>query len=64
MTPSATMKALDTAQDVPPDPREPMTDVQAARLRDLSDRTGESYDENLTMQEAERRIADLEDIAW
>lgn len=54
---------IDAAQDLPPDPREPMTDVQAVRLRELSERTGEPFDSELTMRQAQRRIEDLEDIA-
>lgn len=53
----------DPAQDLPDDPREPMTDIQAARLRDLSERTGEEFDLDLTEREAARRIAYLEELA-
>ncbi len=54
---------LDPAHDLPEDPREPMTDVQAAQLRDLADRTGEAFDTSLTKRQAARRIAYLEELA-
>lgn len=54
---------LDPAHDLPEDPREPMTDVQAAQMRDLADRTGEEFDASLTKREAARRIAYLEELA-
>ena len=50
---------LDPEDALPDDPREPMTDVQAAQLRDLTEKTGTEYDESLTSGEAEERIADL-----
>ena len=56
MTDPKTDKALDDPTDMPPDPREPMTDVQAVRLREL----GEDHDDDLTKQEAAERIAQLE----
>ncbi|SFD93624.1 DUF3072 domain-containing protein [Roseivivax sediminis] len=54
---------LDPAHDLPDDPREPMTDVQAAQLRDLTDRTGEEFDMAMTQREAARRIAQLDELA-
>lgn len=41
----------------------PMTDVQAVRLRDLAERTGEPFDAQLTQRQADRRIAALEEMA-
>ncbi|HBT00009.1 DUF3072 domain-containing protein [Salipiger marinus] len=52
--------AIDAAMDVPPDPREPMTEVQTVRLRELSEQTGEPFTEELTEWQAEQRIAELE----
>ncbi|ANT62539.1 pyrophosphatase [Salipiger sp. CCB-MM3] len=54
---------VDAAMDVPPDPREPMTDVQEVRLRELSEAVGEDFDAELTLREADRRIEELEDFA-
>ncbi|MHA6345540.1 DUF3072 domain-containing protein [Roseivivax sp. CAU 1761] len=53
---------MDPAQDLPEDPREPMTDLQAARLRELAEKTGEEFDSHLTKREAARRIAYLEEL--
>ncbi|MBN9887543.1 DUF3072 domain-containing protein [Salipiger abyssi] len=55
---------VDAALDVPPPPQEPMTEEQEARLRLLSERSGESFDPDLTRREAERRIELLEDVAY
>lgn len=41
------------------DPEAPMTDVQAAELRQLTDKTGEAFDTSLTEQQAAQRIAYL-----
>ncbi|QFT64223.1 Protein of unknown function [Roseivivax halotolerans] len=54
---------LDPGADLPADPREPMTDKQAATLRQLTDETGEEFDMALTKREAARRIAYLEELA-
>lgn len=40
---------------------DPITDRQAAILRDLADRAGEPFDGNLTRGEAEARIEALRD---
>ena len=56
-------RTIDAAMDVPPDPRQPMTAEQDARLRELSQRAGEEFDAELTLWQAERRIAELDDIA-
>ena len=42
-------------------PNEPITERQAAILRDLAGRSGEPFDGNLTRGEAEERIAALRD---
>ena len=55
--------AIDPASDLPPDPRAPMTDRQAARLRELTEKTGEEFDSALTKRQAARRIAFLEELA-
>lgn len=39
---------------------EPMTEVQAARLRDLCEKHDEAFDGNLTKSQADDRIAALE----
>ena len=46
-----------------PDPgaaSEPMTEAQAARLKELCDRTGEPFDTSLTRAQAAERIEVLE----
>ncbi|WP_417720398.1 DUF3072 domain-containing protein [Salipiger sp.] len=55
---------IDAALDVPPDPRGPMTDVQAVRLRELAERAGVPVETDLTMRQAEHRIEELEAVAW
>lgn len=62
-TDSQSHLVLDPAHDLPDDPREPMTEVQMAQLRDLTDKTGEAFDTSLTKREAARRIAYLEELA-
>lgn len=57
-------RKIDAALDVPPAPRLPMTEAQEERLEDLAERSGESVDENMTMAEAERRIEELEAVAF
>ena len=42
---------------------DPMTEVQAVRLRKLTEATGEPMDGKLTRAEAARRIAVLEEMA-
>ncbi|WP_168771175.1 DUF3072 domain-containing protein [Palleronia sediminis] len=42
---------------------EPMTEVQAAKLRELTEKTDEPFDANLTRGQAEARIEALEDRA-
>ncbi|MCC1493997.1 DUF3072 domain-containing protein [Cognatishimia sp. F0-27] len=54
---------INAAADLPPDPREPMSEVQAVRLRSLSEETGEPFDGALTKRQAARRIAALEEMA-
>ncbi|KUF09690.1 DUF3072 domain-containing protein [Pseudoponticoccus marisrubri] len=54
---------IDAAADLPPDPREPMSEVQAARLRELTDKLDEPFDMALTKRQAARRIAALEEMA-
>ncbi|MBE9640682.1 DUF3072 domain-containing protein [Salipiger mangrovisoli] len=56
-------RRIDAAMDVPPDPRQPMTPEQEQQLRDLSERAGETFDAELTLWQAERRIAALADLA-
>ena len=48
-------RKIDAALDVPP---------QEERLEDLAERSGEPVDENMTMAEAERRIEELEAVAF
>ncbi|EIE50420.1 pyrophosphatase [Salipiger aestuarii] len=55
---------LDAALDVPPDPREPMTASQEARLRELSERAGEPFNSELTVQQAEDRIELLRAVVY
>lgn len=43
------------------DAEEPMTEAQAAELRDLCDRTGEPFDTSLTREQADARIAALKE---
>ncbi|QQA43305.1 DUF3072 domain-containing protein [Pelagovum pacificum] len=40
----------------------PMTEEQAAQLRDLCDRAGEPMDANLTQMQAQKRIAALQEV--
>ncbi|SPJ24717.1 DUF3072 domain-containing protein [Palleronia abyssalis] len=42
------------------DADEPMTEVQAARLRDLCEKHDEAFDTTLTREQADARIAALE----
>ncbi|KAA9008317.1 DUF3072 domain-containing protein [Histidinibacterium aquaticum] len=42
-------------------PNDDMTPEQAARLRELADKTGEPMDGNLTKLQAQKRIAALEE---
>ncbi len=55
---------LDAALDVPPDPREPMTASQEARLRDLCERAEEPFNDELTVQQAEQRIELLQAVVY
>lgn len=55
---------LDAALDVPPDPRQPMTASQQARLRELSERADEPFHSDLTVQQAEQRIELLEAVVY
>lgn len=48
------------AVDPHPDPGGEMTEVQAARLRELCDKLDEPFDANLTKDQADRRIEALE----
>ena len=43
------------------DPDAPMTDRQAATLRDLTARTGDPFDGNLTQAQAQERIEALQE---
>ncbi|SLN48638.1 hypothetical protein ROJ8625_02372 [Roseivivax jejudonensis] len=64
MTDTPTTDAdLDPAHDLPADPRDPMSDVQAAELRRLADATGTEMSLELTQREAARRIAHLRELA-
>ena len=51
--------ANDPAHDLPDDPREPMTDAQAAEIRRLADATGSDVTLNMTQREAERYLEEL-----
>ncbi|EEX14858.1 hypothetical protein CSE45_0940 [Citreicella sp. SE45] len=55
---------IDAALDVPPDPRQRMSATQEERLRELSERTGEPFYEDLTVLQAEQRIELLEAVAY
>ncbi|MBY6002588.1 DUF3072 domain-containing protein [Salipiger bermudensis] len=55
---------IDAALDVPPDPRQPMSATQEARLRELSERAGEPVYTDLTVQQAEHRIELLEAVVY
>lgn len=55
---------IDAALDVPPNPRQPMSAAQEARLRALSERAGEPVSADLTVQQAERRIELLEAVVY
>ncbi|MDF0602840.1 DUF3072 domain-containing protein [Psychromarinibacter sp. C21-152] len=41
------------------DAEAPMTEAQAAELRELAERTGEAFDASLTQHQAEERLAYL-----
>ncbi|MFQ6551559.1 DUF3072 domain-containing protein [Aestuariibius insulae] len=41
------------------DPDAPMTEKQAAELRELTEKTGDPFDANLTERQADERIAEL-----
>jgi len=43
-------------------PDKPMTEVQAVKLRELADRTGEPFDGNLTQVQAQKRMSALEEM--
>ncbi|ETW11127.1 hypothetical protein ATO8_18949 [Roseivivax marinus] len=55
--------ANDPAHDLPDDPREPMTDAQAAEIRRLADATGSDVTLNMTQREAERYLEELRERA-
>ncbi|SHJ36067.1 Protein of unknown function [Palleronia salina] len=44
-----------------PHGNEPMTEVQAAQLRELCEKKGEAFDATLTQDQADARIAALKD---
>ncbi|MEL6959279.1 MAG: DUF3072 domain-containing protein [Pseudomonadota bacterium] len=50
------------ASDRKIDEDKPMTEVQAAKLRELCDELGEDYDAALNQYQAAKRIAALEEI--
>ncbi|WP_375258687.1 DUF3072 domain-containing protein [Citreimonas sp.] len=54
---------VNAEEDVAGRDEEPMTEKQAARLRDLCERTGEPFDASLTKYQASRRLAYLEELA-
>jgi hypothetical protein len=53
--------ALDPSLGLGPDPEEQMTEDQAIKLRELTERADEAFDGSLTRRQAERRIAHLEE---
>ena len=53
---------IDAAADLPPDPREPMTERQAVELRELSQQADEPFDAALTKRQAARRITALREM--
>ncbi|WP_353474853.1 DUF3072 domain-containing protein [Salipiger sp. H15] len=63
MTFMTSPRRIDAAMDVPPDLRQPMTDDQARRLRELCRRAGTEFEPGLSLWQAERRIAALDDPA-
>jgi hypothetical protein len=55
-----TLRGFGAVPAVDQDADAPMTELQAARLRDLCARAGEPFDASLTRRQAADRIADLE----
>ncbi|MCA0962313.1 DUF3072 domain-containing protein [Salipiger bermudensis] len=55
---------IDAALDVPPNPNQPMSAAQEARLRALSERAGAPVSADLTVRQAERRIELLEAVVY
>ncbi|WP_439122655.1 DUF3072 domain-containing protein [Marivita sp.] len=53
--------ALDPSLGLGPDPKEQMTEPQAVKLRELTQRADEPFDGSLTRRQAERRIAHLQE---
>ncbi|SDY20174.1 DUF3072 domain-containing protein [Citreimonas salinaria] len=65
LTETMTTKTLgvNAEDDLAARDKEPMTEQQAVRLRELCERTGEPFDTALTKYQASRRLAYLEELA-
>ena len=57
---AAPTEDLDPASDAPSDPNEPMSQVQAVRLRDLSRIAKVPFHDSLTKAQAQEQISELE----